>query len=82
MRSLTGTLSALCIITSAALAEKCRCFPGDVCWPAEAEWDGFNATVGGSLIRTVPIGSVCHDPQYDAEACAAVQASWTDPALQ
>ncbi|KAK6200842.1 hypothetical protein LQW54_009425 [Pestalotiopsis sp. IQ-011] len=53
--------------------------PGDSCWPSTATWSQLNATVGGRLIATVPIGSPCHDPNYDAVACAALQDEWTLP---
>ncbi|OLN86740.1 putative FAD-linked oxidoreductase-like protein 9 [Colletotrichum chlorophyti] len=57
----------------------CRCLPGDDCWPSTSSWDAFNSTVSGKLIATVPIGSVCHDPNYDEAACTALRESWTLP---
>ncbi|TDZ17089.1 FAD-linked oxidoreductase sor8 [Colletotrichum orbiculare MAFF 240422] len=57
----------------------CRCFPGDACWPTAAEWSAFNTTVGGRLVATVPIGSVCHDSSFgafDEAKCSALKASW------
>ncbi|KAK1995412.1 FAD binding domain-containing protein [Colletotrichum falcatum] len=57
-------------------AGECKCFPGDSCWPATAQWDALNTTVGGNLIATVPLGSPCHDPTYDAAACASLQSQW------
>ncbi|KGO69587.1 FAD linked oxidase, N-terminal [Penicillium italicum] len=36
-------------------------------------------TVGGSLVATVPIGSPCHEPNYDAVACAALKEIWETP---
>jgi len=64
---------------------QCRCFPGDACWPSSAKWAEFNQTVGGRLIATVPIASVCHDSfpgvKYDAQKCANVQANWPRPEL-
>ncbi|KAF6830732.1 FAD-linked oxidoreductase-like protein 12 [Colletotrichum plurivorum] len=57
----------------------CRCFPGDDCWPTAAEWSAFNATVGGRLIATVPIGAVCHDSEfgaYDEAKCSALRSAW------
>ncbi|KAJ5174331.1 uncharacterized protein N7482_000208 [Penicillium canariense] len=60
-------------------SSQCRCLPGDACWPAPSAWASLNSTVGGRLIATVPIGSPCHDPNYDAVACAALQAGWTEP---
>ncbi|CCF36587.1 FAD/FMN-containing isoamyl alcohol oxidase MreA [Colletotrichum higginsianum] len=63
----------------AADAENCRCFPGDPCWPTDSHWTKLNSTLGGRLIRTVPIGAPCHDPNYNEEACQAVRAAWNDP---
>lgn len=60
----------------------CRCFPGDACWPGSTEWAAFNQTVGGRLIATVPIASVCHYDNltaYDPVACADLQAVWNYP---
>ncbi|KAL4757739.1 putative isoamyl alcohol oxidase [Aspergillus foveolatus] len=57
----------------------CHCLPGDACWPSAAKWNALNSTVGGRLIATVPIGSVCHEPTYDAEACAQLQEDWNLP---
>ncbi|WQF86601.1 Putative berberine/berberine, FAD-binding domain, PCMH-type, FAD-binding, type PCMH, subdomain 2 [Colletotrichum destructivum] len=59
-------------------AGDCKCFPGDACWPATAQWNALNTTVGGNLIATVPLGSPCHDPTYDAAVCASLQSQWQD----
>ncbi|KAF6844099.1 FAD binding domain-containing protein (isoamyl alcohol oxidase) [Colletotrichum musicola] len=59
--------------------DSCRCLPGDACWPSTDSWNALNTTVGGKLIATVPIGSVCHDPNYDEAACNALKESWTLP---
>lgn len=63
-------------------AKECRLLPGDPGWPSEAVWHSFNASVDGRLIRTVPIGSPCHNPTYDAEKCAYIRSNWHDTALQ
>lgn len=64
---------------SALAKNDCYCLPGDSCWPSTSKWDALNSTVGGRLVATVPLGSPCHDPNYDADACAALQNSWTLP---
>ncbi|KAM0119401.1 hypothetical protein ACP6JC_003914 [Aspergillus fumigatus] len=61
---------------------QCRCLPGDSCWPSPASWAALNSTVGGRLVATVPIGSPCHDPTYDAAACAALRDAWNLPQTQ
>lgn len=60
----------------------CRCFPGDSCWPSTSEWSAFNKTVGGKLVATTPLASVCHDSafgSYDAEKCDALRSDWFAP---
>lgn len=61
----------------------CRCFPSEPCWPSPQQWSEFNATLGGKLITTVPIGSVCHTrgeyAAYDANSCADLISDWAFP---
>ncbi|KAI0110722.1 FAD-binding domain-containing protein [Nemania sp. FL0031] len=61
---------------------RCRCFPGDDCWPSQETWNLFNASIGGILISTILIASPCHDHTltgYDSELCAALQNNWFHP---
>jgi hypothetical protein len=77
------SLSLVSLAAGSALKYKsCKCFPGDTCWPSEKEWDAFNATVGGSLIKTVPLGSPCHEPHYDQARCEELTSEWMRPPLQ
>lgn len=60
----------------------CLCFPGDTCWPTLPEWAAFNRSLGGKLIATIPLASVCHDSAfgpYDAERCTQAQSTWFFP---
>ncbi|KAG9225127.1 hypothetical protein CCMSSC00406_0007462 [Pleurotus cornucopiae] len=59
----------------------CKTFPGDPDWPSPATWHAFNASVDGRLIRTVPIGSPCHNPNFNATECDIIKANWHDPAF-
>ncbi|GAQ11669.1 hypothetical protein ALT_8990 [Aspergillus lentulus] len=74
-------LTALVALVSAkgSKCSECRCLPSDSCWPSPASWAALNSTVGGRLVATVPIGSPCHDPTYDATACAALRDAWNLP---
>lgn len=56
----------------------CRYLPGDNAWPSTAQWNALNRTIGGKLIRGVPLGQPCFAPHYDPVACANVQAHWTN----
>lgn len=80
--SLSQAVLPLLALVGASQASKCRCLPGDACWPSTAVWNSLNSTVGGQLIATVPIGSPCHDPNYDADVCAELQDEWSLPQLQ
>lgn len=60
---------------------QCRYLPSDPEYPSSEQWADLNSTVGGRLIATVPIGTPCHDPNYDEAACQAVRDGWTNPSL-
>ncbi|OBS22752.1 hypothetical protein FPOA_09081 [Fusarium poae] len=70
------SLLALATNSGVAATESCKCFPGDSCWPSDAEWSRLNNTVGGRLVATLPLGSPCHDPNYNAEECKSLQNEW------
>ena len=74
-----STLFLASLVNAAKGQADCLCLPGDACWPSQAKWSSLNSTVGGKLVATVPIGSPCHDPTYDATACADLQKAWTNP---
>lgn len=71
-------------ITSTA-TKRCRCFPGDACWPSNASWNSLNQTVGGRLIATTPLAAPCHFDafaQYNGSACKSLQEAWFWPRIQ
>ncbi|KAH7134114.1 isoamyl alcohol oxidase [Dactylonectria macrodidyma] len=57
-------------------AKSCKTFPGDKAWPTKAAWKAFNATVGGRLIETVPLGSPCHGSTFDNATCEYLKSQW------
>lgn len=63
-------------------AETCRCIPNDDCWPSKAEWNSLNSTLDGKLIATIPLATVCHEPNYNAEQCYRLKEQWLTPDLQ
>ncbi|KAJ5759085.1 hypothetical protein N7520_006241 [Penicillium odoratum] len=71
--------SLLAALPQALASSACRCFPGDSCWPSESAWTEFNKTIDGRLISTVPLGTPCHVPNYNATACAVLEAGWELP---
>lgn len=63
-------------------AKECYRLPSDPEWPSAQAWSTLNSTVKGNLVATVPIGSPCHDPTYDAAACDTLKAQWLNPLTQ
>ena len=62
---------------------KCKCYPGDSCFPSSTEWTKLNATVNGNLRAALPPTAPCYKsvagiPTYNAAACADVQANFTN----
>jgi hypothetical protein len=63
----------------------CKPIPGDVSWPSLEEWDSLNRTVGGRLVATELLGSICHKSaestisgtvamgKYNESACDSLQ---------
>lgn len=81
--ALTGLL-ALSSMASAynASQAKCRCFPGESCWPSPKVWSAFNKTIDGQLVATIPLGTPCHAPNYDAAVCDYLRSQWLWPEIQ
>ena len=80
---ISALLTAAATVAAAPTAgADCKCFPGDACWPSDAEWSSLNSTVAGKLIKTVPLGSPCHAPNYDADQCAYLQSEWQFSSVQ
>ncbi|KAI1158381.1 hypothetical protein F5B18DRAFT_641143 [Nemania serpens] len=49
--------------------KKCYCLPGKSCWPTHEQWANLSATLRGGLIKSYPLGSACHEPQYNVTLC-------------
>jgi hypothetical protein len=69
---------------SASAADKeCRSVPGDADWPSEEDWNAFNETLDGVLMKPKPLASVCYEGSgYDRGKCEGLSASWTGMNLQ
>ncbi|PYI33416.1 hypothetical protein BP00DRAFT_434573 [Aspergillus indologenus CBS 114.80] len=50
--------SALCL-TTPVVAGRCKNAPLDVTWPSETDWSSLNASIGGHLLRIVPVAASC-----------------------
>lgn len=69
---------------TASTEARCRCFPGDACWPNEHDWQQLNKTLHGRLVATVPLAAPCHDSKfgaYNETACRLLQENWMWPEI-
>ncbi|KAK7936684.1 uncharacterized protein PG986_015122 [Apiospora aurea] len=72
--SIPSCAVALGIAATATLAH--HAFPTGGDSAASLYWSSLNATVGGRLIQTVPLGAPCHDPSYDEATCESLRSQW------
>lgn len=57
----------------------CKTYPGDANWPDIIQWDEFNQTLGGALIKPISPVSVCYQgPGYNAAKCAYVRENFAN----
>ncbi|KAM5349446.1 hypothetical protein ACJ41O_005951 [Fusarium nematophilum] len=62
---------------------RCRCIPGQSCWPSEHEWKTFDHLLGGRLIKNKPVAQSCYPgPAEDLDECAYVNEMWSDQDFQ
>ncbi|KAL4976919.1 FAD binding domain protein [Aspergillus desertorum] len=56
----------------------CKVMPGDDEWPGTLTWEIFDLLLGGSLIKATPLAAYCYPdwPEYDADMCSEITASW------
>ena len=76
-------------VSTAATAEHprdndkdCKCMPSDTCWPSKEDWTALNDSLSGRLVATVPLGSPCHDPDYNEAECLSLKHEWFRPDIQ
>lgn len=57
--------------------------PGENCWPSEAVWNDFSSSIGGRLIKSVPVAASCYEgPLKDEKQCAHVNSMWPQQEFQ
>jgi len=80
MRPLTTFITTISSAAAGA-GTSCKNIPGDPDWPPEEAWNKFNESIGGRLIATVPVASVCHvggrfEGRFDVSTCAVLRSGW------
>ncbi|KAF2269519.1 FAD-binding domain-containing protein [Lojkania enalia] len=78
LHTLAFTFFCAFALAASNLSTKCKCAPGDSCWPSFSDFSALNRTLGGRLIQALPPASVCYQdqPNYNATACDIVTTSW------
>ncbi|KAI7760665.1 hypothetical protein LZL87_007877 [Fusarium oxysporum] len=82
--SLFRLLAVLAVGTEAiGSTPRCKCVPGQSCWPSPSEWKTFDKKISSSLIKTEPIAQSCYPgPEKDLKQCAYVNRMWSDQDFQ
>ncbi|KAG0642482.1 hypothetical protein HOY80DRAFT_900999, partial [Tuber brumale] len=64
-------------------AGRCKCSPNDACFPTPTDWQNFNLTLGGQLIKITPLASACFSPSNSSnpEACKHISTLWANTTL-
>ncbi|KAI1974981.1 hypothetical protein LOZ51_002484 [Ophidiomyces ophidiicola] len=76
MRS--GLVLTLPLLARSTRVPSRRCAYGDACWPNAHEWNSFNSSISGSLIRSFPSAAVCHGERYDEAQCTVATDNWVN----
>lgn len=85
--SLTGidlfTFAATDTTIEKRCAESCKTYPGNSLYPSAIIWNVLDLLLGGSLIKNVPLPSVCYDTwgKYDAAQCQYITDQWANVSL-
>ncbi|KAI0698162.1 hypothetical protein BC835DRAFT_1405494 [Cytidiella melzeri] len=74
MQLISAALFAATLASFAIATKKCKCLPGDPCFPSQAEWDVFGRTLSQPLIsHQLPLASVCYNTSsnFNPSLCSA-----------
>jgi hypothetical protein len=82
-RLLANTLllfSLICSVAALPAASNCKTIPSSPNWPSAQDWNAFNTTLSGALLKPPPPAAPCHRsrPEYNQTLCSQITASFTD----
>jgi hypothetical protein len=60
------------------LSRSYRYLPGDPEWPSDQDWAILNQTVGGKLIRGVPLAQSCYGTEVNETECLKIRDVWAE----
>lgn len=67
-------LLSLALASVSVASQKCKCLPGESCFPSQAQLDAFSSNLSQPLIfNQTPIASVCYptSSNFNPSACTA-----------
>ncbi len=70
-----AALAAVGVTGGSSSRPKCRCMPGDACWPSQAEWSALNASLEGRLSAFVDELAPCTSDAASEECSATLHAA-------
>ncbi|WQF80674.1 Putative berberine/berberine, FAD-binding domain, PCMH-type, FAD-binding, type PCMH, subdomain 2 [Colletotrichum destructivum] len=79
-----STFVALLLSGRVMAAVTCKTTPSDASWPSTDDWNSFNQTLGGALIKTQPIASSCYNNSSFSStvlSCDEVNSNWFSSTL-
>ena len=69
--SLILNTAALLFADSSSALQTAKTYPGDARYPTQKQWDLFNKTIDGNLIKAALPAAACYPPISNAAACSA-----------
>jgi FAD/FMN-containing dehydrogenase len=72
--------ASVCGVAALPTASNCKTIPSSPNWPSAQEWNDFNTTLSGALLRPSPPAAPCHQsrPEYNRALCSQITTSFTD----
>ena len=71
-------LALVAAVPPTQAAVKCKCLPGDSCFPSNSTLSAFEKKLSHPLLYPRPVAAVCfpHDPMYNEAVCSTVKSNW------
>jgi hypothetical protein len=73
------TVCSVSLAVSVHAASRPPCTASQPCWPSHSVWTAFNSSLSGRLVSPRPPAWPCHEPHFNAAACAEARENWTNP---
>ncbi|XP_055340381.1 uncharacterized protein LOC129589597 isoform X2 [Paramacrobiotus metropolitanus] len=59
------------------VGSRCRCIPGNSCWPTAEQWHALNTSINGRMLIPTPTAVPCYDgPLFDSNQCEDIRRNY------